>query len=399
MAWSRSSARSCAAAASAVSVPTEPPLTRMPSVPSGIPIHCLSQSSVASSSADDAGAAGPAAGEGVVAGADQVGQHGYGLLGLPMRAKKRGWSARWPRGRMLLEELVDRCLGVARPVRARGDAGLREVRVDRRDRRLRVELLPAVDEPVPHVVAEAAQLVGRKAQRVQARDNRAMRAAVMRSFEEPLVVEDVDDPSCPADGAVLRVLASGVCRSDWHGWMGHDPSIALPHVGGHELCGSVVEVGPAVRGWAVGDRVTVPFCCGCGVCEPCRAGETQVCERDFQPGFTAWGSFAEYVALPRADLNLVAVPAGVVATSRPRRLGCRFMTAWAALHVHAGVRAGEWVAVHGCGGVGLAAVMIAVAAGARVVAVDIDEAKLSRARSLGAEAAVSDDVVDVDPWM
>ena len=109
------------------------------------------------------------------------------------------------------------------------------------------------------------------------------------------------------------------------------------------------------------------------------AGETQVCERDFQPGFTAWGSFAEFVALPRADLNLVAVPAALSDVDAAS-LGCRFMTAWAALHVHAGVRAGEWVAVHGCGGVGLAAVMIAVAAGARVVAVDIDEAKLARAR-------------------
>lgn len=219
-----------------------------------------------------------------------------------------------------------------------------------------------------------------------------MRAAVMHSFEQPLVIEDVPDPACPDDGVVLEVLASGVCRSDWHGWMGHDPSIALPHVPGHELCGSVVATGPLVSGWQLGDRVTVPFCCGCGVCEPCRLGETQVCERDFQPGFTAWGSFARYVALPRADLNLVAVPSAL-GDVEAASLGCRFMTAWAALHVHAGVQAGEWVAVHGCGGVGLAAVMIAAAAGARVIAVDIDPAKLARARSLGAEAAVAEDVV------
>jgi alcohol dehydrogenase len=219
-----------------------------------------------------------------------------------------------------------------------------------------------------------------------------MRAAVMRSFSTPLNLETVSDPACPEDGVVLRVLATGVCRSDWHAWAGHDPSVALPHVGGHELCGEIVETGPAVRGWQVGARVTVPFCCGCGVCAPCRQGETQICERDFQPGFTAWGSFAEYVALPRADLNLVAVPGGL-GDVEAASLGCRFMTAWAALHVHAGVRAGEWVAVHGCGGVGLAAVMIAAAAGARVVAVDIDQAKLARARSLGAEAVAADDVV------
>jgi alcohol dehydrogenase len=216
-----------------------------------------------------------------------------------------------------------------------------------------------------------------------------MRAAVMHAFEQPLTIETVPDPVPSPDGVVVAVRATGVCRSDWHGWMGHDPAIVLPHVPGHELCGVVAEVGPSVQGFAVGDRVTVPFCCGCGTCEPCRLGETQICEQDFQPGFTAWGSFAEYVALPRADLNLVRVPDSL-SDVEAASLGCRFMTAWAALHVHAGVRAGEWVAVHGCGGVGLAAVMIAVAAGARVVAVDIDSRKLERARSLGAAHAVSD---------
>jgi len=207
------------------------------------------------------------------------------------------------------------------------------------------------------------------------------------------VIETVPDPEPERDGVVVAVRATGVCRSDWHAWMGHDPSIVLPHVPGHELCGEVVAVGPEVRGFSVGDRVTVPFCCGCGACEPCRLGETQVCERDVQPGFTIWGSFAELVALPRADLNLVRVPSAL-SDVEAASLGCRFMTAWAALHVHAGVRAGEWVAVHGCGGVGLAAVMIATAAGASVIAVDIDERKLERARTLGAAHAVSADPVD-----
>jgi alcohol dehydrogenase len=171
--------------------------------------------------------------------------------------------------------------------------------------------------------------------------------------------------------------------------MGHDPSIALPHVGGHELAGEVVAVGAEVRGFAEGDRVTVPFCCGCGSCATCRQGETQLCERDWQPGFSLWGSFAEFVALPRADLNLVRLPEALTDVEAAS-LGCRFMTAWAALHVHAEVRAGEWVAVHGCGGVGAAAVMIAAAAGARVIAVDIDPAKLERARELGAEHAVAE---------
>jgi alcohol dehydrogenase len=169
--------------------------------------------------------------------------------------------------------------------------------------------------------------------------------------------------------------------------MGHDPAIALPHVPGHELAGVVEAVGPEVRGFAPGDRVTVPFCCGCGRCEPCRHGQTQVCDEDFQPGFTAWGSFAEYVALPRADLNLVRLPEelGFVEAAS---LGCRFMTAFAAVHVHGRVAPGDWVAVHGCGGVGLSAVMIAAALGAAVVAVDVDAETLALARELGAAETV-----------
>jgi alcohol dehydrogenase len=206
----------------------------------------------------------------------------------------------------------------------------------------------------------------------------------MRAFSEPLQVEDVRGPEPPADGVVVAVRATGVCRSDWHGWMGHDPAIALPHVPGHELAGVVAECGPEVRGFAVGDRVTVPFCCGCGRCDPCRHGQTQICDEDFQPGFTAWGSFAELVALPRADLNLVWLP-DTLGFVEAASLGCRFMTAFAAVR---GVGAGDWIAVHGCGGVGLSAVMLARALGAAVIAVDVDGATLELARSLGAAHTV-----------
>jgi alcohol dehydrogenase len=210
----------------------------------------------------------------------------------------------------------------------------------------------------------------------------------MRAFSRPLQVEDVPDPRVPEDGAVVAVRATGVCRSDWHGWMGHDPAIALPHVPGHELAGVIAEVGPAVQAFAPGDRVTVPFCCGCGTCDPCRHGQTQICDRDFQPGFTAWGSFAELVALPRADLNLVRLPddLGFVAAAS---LGCRFMTAFAAVTEHGRVGAGDWVAVHGCGGVGLSALMVARALGAAVIAVDVDDATLALAGELGATQTIN----------
>jgi alcohol dehydrogenase len=214
-----------------------------------------------------------------------------------------------------------------------------------------------------------------------------MRAAVFHEYGGPLSVEEVPDPAPPDDGVVLEVGATGICRSDWHAWQGHDPDVAPPHVPGHELAGTVVAVGREVRRVAVGERVTVPFCLGCGACASCRSGETQVCDHDYQPGFTGQGSWARYVALPHADLNVVALPEELDLVSAAA-LGCRFMTAWAAVRVHGRVAAGEWVAVHGCGGVGLSAVMIAAASGARVVAVDIDRGKLGRARRLGAEVAV-----------
>lgn len=200
-------------------------------------------------------------------------------------------------------------------------------------------------------------------------------------------VRRVAEPSCADDGVVVAVAASGICRSDWHAWRGHDP-VALPHIGGHELAGTIVEVGPAVRRFRVGMRVTVPFVLGCGRCEYCQRGDTQVCPDQTQPGFTGPGSFAERVALPAADHNLVALPETIDFVAAAA-LGCRFATAYRALTAHGRVRPGEWVAVFGCGGVGLSAVLIASALGARVVAVDVSAEPLARARECGAEVAVS----------
>jgi D-arabinose 1-dehydrogenase-like Zn-dependent alcohol dehydrogenase len=216
-----------------------------------------------------------------------------------------------------------------------------------------------------------------------------MRAVLFEEFGGPLRVAAVDDPAPPRHGVVVRVEAAGLCRSDWHGWIGHDPDItALPHVPGHELAGTVVAVGADVTRWRAGDRVTVPFVNACGTCPTCAAGDHQICDNQRQPGFTHWGAFAELVALDWADVNLVALPEGLDAASAAS-LGCRFATAWRAVLQVGRVQAGEWVAVHGCGGVGLSAVMIAVAAGGRVVAVDVEPAALELARSLGAEVAVA----------
>ena len=214
-----------------------------------------------------------------------------------------------------------------------------------------------------------------------------MKAAIYRAFRAPLTIENLPDPEAPAAGVVIQVGANGLCRSDWHGWMGHDSDVRLPHVPGHELAGTVAAVGANVARWQVGDRVTVPFICACGRCPQCASGNQQVCDNQFQPGFTHWGSFAQYVAIDRADLNLVRLPDEmdfVTAAS----LGCRFATAYRAVIAQGRATAGQWVTVHGCGGVGLSAVMIAAAAGAMVVAVDIKPENLALARSVGATAVV-----------
>ena len=199
-------------------------------------------------------------------------------------------------------------------------------------------------------------------------------------------VAEVAEPGCPDDGVVISVGATGLCRSDWHAWKGHDP-VPLPHVPGHELAGTIAQAGPAVTRWRPGDRVTVPFACGCGRCAYCRAGQAQVCPDQTQPGFTGPGSFADRVAIHAADTNLVALPDAVDFVTAAS-LGCRFATAYRALTGHARLRPGEWLAVHGCGGVGLSAVHIGVALGARVIAVDVAGPALGRARDLGAEHAV-----------
>lgn len=214
-----------------------------------------------------------------------------------------------------------------------------------------------------------------------------MRAAIYKKFEGTVTVENVTDPSPSPTGVVLKVGACGVCRSDWHGWMGNDPDIRLPHVPGHELAGEIVEVGSNVKNFRVGDRVTLPFVCGCGSCEPCLNGDQQVCDRQFQPGFTARGGFAEYVAIEYADGNLVSLPDEIDFVTAAS-LGCRFATSYRAVVDQGKVVREQWVAVHGCGGVGLSAIMIAAAFGARVIAVDISEEKLKFARDIGAEVAI-----------
>lgn len=215
-----------------------------------------------------------------------------------------------------------------------------------------------------------------------------MRAAVLSAYRSPLTIETRPDPACPQDGVVLRVLACGVCRSDWHVWTGADPDVSLPHVPGHEYCGAVVAVGKGVGRWRVGDRVIAPFILACGACADCAAGHQTICTAQVLPGFTAPGAFAEYVAVDFADHNLAPLPDGI-APDLAAALGCRVTTAWQALTARAGLQAGEWLAVFGCGGVGLSALLLGRALGARVAVVDVVPQKLEHARTLGADACIN----------
>ena len=221
-----------------------------------------------------------------------------------------------------------------------------------------------------------------------------MKATVVDAPGAPLVLREVQPPPLPSHAARIEVRATGVCRSDWHAWVGHDDTVAWPHVPGHEFAGVVVELGSDVQHVALGTRVTAPFCCGCGACGTCRDGLQNLCEREYQPGFDGWGSFAETVIVPWADVNVVPLP-DAIGFAEAAALGCRFMTAFAGLIDHAELRPGETVAVLGAGGLGLAAISIAAAVGARVAAVDVDDAKLDLARSLGAAVAI--DAREGDP--
>jgi D-arabinose 1-dehydrogenase-like Zn-dependent alcohol dehydrogenase len=217
-----------------------------------------------------------------------------------------------------------------------------------------------------------------------------VRAVFVTAFAEVPEVVELADPACDDDAVIVRVEATGLCRSDWHGWMGHDPDITLPHVPGHELSGTIVQVGRSVTGWSRDDRVTVPFVLACGACESCRSGHGSTCPNQLQPGFSNWGSFATLVAIPRAAFNLVRIPDGM-AFATAASLGCRYATAYRAVLGIGGLLEGEWLVVFGAGGVGLSAVQIAVAQGARVVAVDVAERARAASLALGAETALSFD--------
>lgn len=219
-----------------------------------------------------------------------------------------------------------------------------------------------------------------------------MKAAIYESFNEKITIRDVPVPKISMDGVLVQVMATGVCRSDWHGWKGHDSDIkkhGLPFVPGHEFSGIVVSTGRDVKRFRSGDRVAVPFILSCGSCHHCsKTNRPTICSRQEQPGFTRWGSFAEFVAIPRADRNLCHLP-NTVSFIQAAALGCRFTTAYRAIVQQGRLQGGETVAVFGCGGLGLSCIMMAKSQGAKtIIAVDVSPLALEKAKTLGATHVV-----------
>ncbi len=213
-----------------------------------------------------------------------------------------------------------------------------------------------------------------------------MRAAVIQQYRADLSLQTVPDPVCEADGVVVKVLACGICRSDWHGWVGEHAKVKPGAIPGHEYCGEVVEAGPLAR-WKVGERIIAPFILACGECPECRSGQTTTCRAQRVPGFGEPGAYAEYVSVPHAH-NLTRLP-DFLTPALAAGLGCRVTTAYHALTGRAGLQAGEWLAIHGTGGIGLSALLIGKALGARIVAVDVVPERLTHARTLGAEHVIN----------
>jgi alcohol dehydrogenase len=229
-----------------------------------------------------------------------------------------------------------------------------------------------------------------------------MRAAVFTDFGEPLDVRDIDPPTPDPDGVVVETEACGICRSDWHGWIGdwkwRGVDFNQGHVFGHEPAGTVVAVGEDVETVREGDHVAVPFNLGDGTCQLCKNGRSNVCKNRLGLGFAeeAQGAWAEELHVPWADHNAVRLPDGVSSVDMAG-LGCRFMTSFHALAHRGDLGAGDWLAIHGCGGIGLSAVHIGDALGANVIAVDLTDEKLSLAEDLGAVERVNAAEVDDVP--
>src|SRR4051812_11854588 len=215
-----------------------------------------------------------------------------------------------------------------------------------------------------------------------------MKAAVVHAFDRPLAIEDVPIPEPGPEQVLVRIEASGLCHTDIHAARGEWPvKPALPFIPGHEGVGIVVELGSGnSHGIAVGDRVALPWLgYACGDCRYCNSGRETLCTHQLNTGYSINGGFAEYaVGYAR---HVVRVPDGIDPIDAAP-LTCAGVTTYKAVKV-SGARSSDLVAVFGAGGLGHLAIQYAAVTGAAVVAVDVNDARLTTARELGAEHVIN----------
>ena len=216
---------------------------------------------------------------------------------------------------------------------------------------------------------------------------KTMKAAVVRQFGKPLVIEEVQVPTPGAGQILVKIAATGVCHTDLHAAEGDWPvKPKPPFIPGHEGVGHVVAVGSGVKHVKEGDRVGVPWLyTACGHCRHCLGGWETLCEEQQNTGYSVNGSFAEYVL---ADPDYVGHLPGNISFTEIAPILCAGVTVYKGLKV-TDTKPGDWVVISGIGGLGHLAVQYAKAMGLNVIAVDIDDAKLDLAKRLGAALAVN----------
>jgi propanol-preferring alcohol dehydrogenase len=223
-----------------------------------------------------------------------------------------------------------------------------------------------------------------------------MKAAILRKFKSPLIIDDVDRPQPDAQEVLIEVEACGVCHSDLHladgDWPQLVPITKMPLILGHEIAGRVVEKGASVSHLEVGDRVGVPWVYWtCGQCDFCREGNENLCVKQKITGVTVDGGYAEFVKVPAS--HATKIPEGLSAIDAAP-LFCAGVTVYRALK-HAKIQPGQRLAVFGIGGLGHLAVQIGLGMGAIVTAVDVSDEKLAHAKSLGAAFTLNGSNVSV----
>jgi propanol-preferring alcohol dehydrogenase len=223
-----------------------------------------------------------------------------------------------------------------------------------------------------------------------------MKAAVLHEFKQPLMLEEVDVPTPDLDEVLIKVEACGVCHSDLSIADGDWPQLARlikkPLVPGHEVVGRVVKTGGAVQHLAVGDRVGVAWLhWSCGVCELCQEGLENLCPKQTITGASVDGGFAEFIKAKAS--HALKVPENL-SSEEAAPLFCAGITTYRAVK-NSGIQPGQRLAVFGIGGLGHLAVQIAKTFGARVIAVDIADNKLTLARDLGADQTLNASTEDV----